>query len=105
MRKSFCRASSRRALAVCAAFGWLALFGVSFGQAPIVFMTSESRLYRFDNGVQSFSVSTGGVATFHGVVAHNGNVLVADFSPDKIQRFSPSGTYLGVFASIGEPTF
>lgn len=67
--------------------------------------TSISRLFRFDNGAQTFAVNTGGPDTFLGVSVLNGEVLVAEYNDNAIQRFSPDGTYLGMFATTASPTF
>jgi len=60
--------------------------------------TSASQLARFDNGVQTYAVSNAG-GVYAGVTVLNGTVLVADFGNDVIQKFSPGGTYQGVFAT------
>ena len=80
------------------------------GQSPIVFMTAdyaapESRLVRFDAGVESFAVTAGTRAAFIGVTILDGYVLVADFQAGAIQRFSPSGNVLAPFALFDNPTF
>ncbi|HEX2476432.1 MAG TPA: hypothetical protein VHK01_16890, partial [Lacipirellulaceae bacterium] len=87
--------------------------GGAFGQSDIVFMTSDvepnfqSKLFRFDMGVETFGVSTGSPfdSAFHGVTVLNGNILVSDYRAERIERFSPSGTHLGAFALTVSPTF
>jgi len=79
-------------------------------QSDIVFMTADdqshdSHLHRFDAGVETFAVNTGGSDAFLGVTILNGEVLVADFLEEVIERFSPDGTYLGPFASSTLATF
>src|SRR3972149_1911707 len=81
--------------------------GTAVAQSDVVFMTADdfnlpgrSRLYRFDSGAPSFAVYTGANAGFQGVTTLGSNVLVADYIGEKIQRFSPDGTYLGPFASV-----
>jgi hypothetical protein len=76
--------------------------------APIVFMdadTSSSRLFRFDNGVQTFGVPAPSGALFHGLTILNGNVLVADYGGDAIRRYTPNGVPAGIFALTTSPTF
>jgi hypothetical protein len=76
-----------------------------WGQAPVVFMTSSSNLHRFDNGIETFSVSGPSSGGFLGVTTLNNSVLVADSIANKIQKFSPAGAYQGAFAAIIDPTF
>lgn len=81
--------------------------GATLG-APIVFMdadTSSSRLFRFDNGVQTLSVPAPGNSLFHGLTVLNGNVLVADYGADAIRRYTPNGVPAGNFALTTAPTF
>ena len=105
-------------LIACCVFvlGWTlsvsAIPGAAVGQSSIVFMTSDdlfpglqSRLHRFDAGVETFANDTGAPTAFQGVTIHHGEVLVADYIGEQIQRFSPNGTYLGGFASIVNPVF
>jgi hypothetical protein len=77
---------------------------VASAQSPLVFMTLDSSVHRFDYGIQTSTFGPGGGA-FHGVTIHNNNVLVADFTGDAIRRISPTGASLGDFASIASPTF
>jgi hypothetical protein len=85
----------------------------AFGQSEIVFMTSDvepdfqSKLFRFDMGVETFGVSTGSPleSAFHGVTVLNGNILVSDYLAEVIERFAPDGTHLGSFALTVSPTF
>lgn len=82
-----------------------------FAQSDIVFMTADklpnltSYLYRFDAGVQSFEVNSGGNPAYQGLTVTGGRVLVADYIGEAIQSFSPDGTYLGAFASVLDPAF
>ncbi|MEX2317493.1 MAG: hypothetical protein WD669_10105 [Pirellulales bacterium] len=95
------------------ALSTLLICGVARAQSPIVFMTNtvtpndDSRLTRFNNGVQSFAVGLGPNAAFQGVTIYsvNNNVLVADFVAEAIQSFSTTGAYLGAFASFTDPVF
>jgi hypothetical protein len=76
--------------------------------APIVFMnadTSSSRLFRFDNGAQTFGVPAPSGSAFHGLTVLNGNVLVADYGGDAIRRYTPNGVPAGNFAVTTSPTF
>jgi hypothetical protein len=75
---------------------------VARSQSPIVFMTLSSTLNRFDNGIQTFAVGSG---SFSGVNLLGGNVLVADYTSDRIQRFSPTGTLLSPFVLFDSPTY
>ena len=107
-----------RAAAKCRAhsFGMMIMVGVlttllnvagfAFGQSNIVFMAADvspsfqSKLVRFDAGTETFAVTPSGDHVFHAVTVLNGEVLMADGrTANAIQRFSPNGTYLGVFAS------
>jgi DNA-binding beta-propeller fold protein YncE len=80
-------------------------------QSDVVFMTAddafiESQLFRFDLGTQSFSTSTGPSDAFLGVTHRNGEVLVADFNEEEIERFAPDGSHIGTFGSPpGAPSF
>lgn len=75
-------------------------------QSDIVFVTTDSRLYRFDAGVETFATNSNGPDAFLGVAILNGEVLVADRVGNAIERFSPVGTYLGSFGSLpGSPLF
>src|SRR4051794_40935564 len=76
---------------------------IVLAQSPIVFMTDDvtgntSELVRFDNGTQTFGV-THSPARYQGATLLNGNVLVANFQSHTIDRFSPAGTFLGVFST------
>jgi hypothetical protein len=89
---------------------WLTFTYDACGQSQVVFMTSDnrdfdSRLHRFDAGVESFAISVGVRPAFEGVTVLNGEVLVADYRADQIQRFAPKGSYLGAFAPFEFPTF
>jgi DNA-binding beta-propeller fold protein YncE len=103
--------SPRRILAVGRALSLMLICSSAQAQSSPVFMTADdetftSHVHRFDNGSQTYAVNTGGFDAFQGVTTLNGEVLVADFVADAIQRFSPSGTYLGTFGSPGgSPTF
>jgi hypothetical protein len=72
-------------------------------------MTSDdlsiSFLHRFDQGIESYGVNTGDPQAFLGVTVLGGEILVADFIANEIQRFLPDGSYVGPFASASEPTF
>jgi DNA-binding beta-propeller fold protein YncE len=81
----------------------------SFGQSPVVFMTADisippSTLYRFDGGVQTFAMPGPANSAFLGETILNGNILVADFRDDVIQRYSPAGTLLSPFAAFNNPS-
>lgn len=97
--------------ALCLSMSWIASGGILHAQSEIVFMTadidpgSDAKLVRFDSGSQTFTTDTGGNDAFVGVAVLNDEVLVADFLTEEIQRFSPSGTYLGPFASSILATF
>jgi hypothetical protein len=67
--------------------------------------TSSSRLFRFDNGVQTFGVPAPAGSLFHGLTVLNGNVLVADYGNNAIRRYTPNGVALSNFASTTNPTF
>jgi len=69
------------------------LAGAAYGQSPVVFVTTQSSLVRFDNGIQTFSVGSGAT---DGVTILNNQVLTASGT---IRRFSLSGSSLGNFAS------
>jgi sugar lactone lactonase YvrE len=77
------------------------LAGVALGQSDVVFMAADvatgSKLVRFDAGTETFAVAPNGSHFFSAVTVLNDEVLVVD--SEAIQRFSPDGTYLGVFVS------
>jgi hypothetical protein len=86
--------------------------GIAHAQSEVVFMTADispgidSRLIRFDNGIQTFAVDSGEADAFLGTTVLNGEVLVADFVDESIRRFSPGGSYLGTFGlPAGAPSF
>jgi hypothetical protein len=90
-------------------FTFVALFAALFGpaivarsQSPLVYMTMDSTLNRFDNGIQTFAVGSG---SFSGVTQLGANLLVADYTGDRIQRFTPTGAALSPFAFFESPTF
>jgi hypothetical protein len=99
------------------ALGILLLGGIGAtlqAQSPLVFVTVDvappaspltSKLVRFDSGVETFSVNAGASSAFQGVAPLGGNLLVADYINEAIQRFSPTGAYLGQFAAFTNPTF
>jgi hypothetical protein len=78
-------------------------------QSLVVFMTANypvsSKLVRFDSGFETYAVTSESDAAFLGTTILNGNVLVADFRVDAIQRFSTSGALLSPFALFDNPTF
>jgi hypothetical protein len=73
-------------------------------QSPVVFMTTKGspdkfgEFVRLDAGTQSFDIQNK-ASLYMGVTTLNGNVLVADYGARAIQRFSPTGAYLSVFAT------
>jgi hypothetical protein len=87
----------------------------TWAQSEVVFITAdvdagmdlESRLFRFDDGSESFAVTAagGGPSLFQGITVLNGEVLVADLGANAIQQFLPNGTHSGAFASMDDPTF
>lgn len=87
------------------------LGGTARSQSDVVFLTNDtngptqSLLTRFDQGTETFGVTTGSSAHFQGVTILNNQVLVADHGLNAIQRFSPNGTLLGAFAAITDPTY
>lgn len=99
------------------ALGTLLLGGVGEtlqAQSPLVFVTVDvappaspvtSKLVRFDSGIETFSVNAGASSAFQGVAPLGGNLLVADYVNEAIQRFSSTGAYLGQFAAFTNPTF
>lgn len=81
-------------------------------QSGIVFLSAETalggpaKLVRFDNGVQTLQAPDPGDHAFYGVTELNGEILVADYLDESIRRYSPTGSYLGNFASPGfSPTW
>jgi len=87
------------------------LAGTARSQSDLVFTTSDispshaSRLTRFDLGSETFSVTSGASSLFQGVSVLNGEVLVADYGTEAIQRFAPDGTHLGAFAAFTNPIY
>ena len=79
--------------------------GIVHAQSNEVFLTTTSRLVRFDMGTQSFAVNSNHGDVFQGVTVLNGQVLVADYANDTIRRFSPNGVYQGTFASGFSPAY
>lgn len=85
----------------------MAIAANAVAQSSVVFMTADyvlnpppkSKLIRFDNGTQTYGVNSGSPNWFTGLTVLNGELLVADKQANKIERFSPVGTYLGDFAS------
>jgi hypothetical protein len=71
--------------------------------------TFQSKLFRFDGGVETFGVARGpaSASAFQGVTVLSGNILVADYhtTANRIERYSPNGTDLGVFASTTGPSY
>lgn len=111
MNRIHCRAASCCAWVVSAALVVLVCPGATSGQSPVVFATIETLapkdfLVRFDSGVETFAATVGSFPAFIGVTILNRQVLVADFSANAIQKFSPDGVYLGQFAVLNKsPTF
>ena len=87
------------------------LQGTAYSQSSIVFVTNEalpgdgSTLTRFDQGSETYGVGAGPSTLFQGVTVLNGQVLVADYFSDVIQKFSLNGTHLGTFASYTNATY
>ena len=99
------RSFPRFAFYIALALNFVILHLVASAQSPLVFMTADSTVHRFDNGIQTSSFGLSGGGAFHGVTIHNGNILVADYTGNAIRRASPSGATLSNFASIPDPTF
>jgi hypothetical protein len=84
----------------------------TYAQSPVVFMTIDvasptlqSRLVRFNSGAEAFSVNAGTPNAFQGVTPLGNDLLVADYTNNRIERFSTTGSYLGQFAAFTDPTF
>src|SRR6185503_17729332 len=103
----------RACLVLCACLFNLVMGSrILFAQSPVVFMTADitpgvqSKLMRFNSGVQVYAVDNGLTPAYTGITMLNGEVLVGDFIGSNIQRFSTAGAYLGIFASPGiDPVF
>lgn len=100
-----------RFAALCLAICLVTAVGRLHAQSDFVFMTADidpgndSKLIRFDLGSESFTTDTGGDDAFLGVTVLSGEMLVADYVSEQIQRFAPDGTYFGPFASSILATF
>jgi hypothetical protein len=112
MRRQLSSVIALGAILVVGGFHFFIFPSAAQAQSDLVFMTADdfdpapqSYLYRFDMGTQTFAVDTGAGAGFQGVTVLGNEVLVADYLAERIQRFSPTGAYLGPFATLTDPTF
>lgn len=79
--------------------------------AYTIFMTADeatgpsSQLHGFYQANEVFAVDASTASAFQGVSTLKGDVLVADYGEEVIQRFDIGGNLLTPFASIQDPTF
>jgi hypothetical protein len=64
---------------------------------PLLIASTHANIYEYDGVTTTVWGSLAGMEAYGIAWDHNTNVLVTDYSAQKVQRFSINGSYLGVF--------